>query len=465
LGNPSSEASPINDAVAPIPWRLLMLIGAIYVFTASGRVANVDAGTMLALTRSILSGHLTIPPEVAGMTGADGGHYCHFGLFTSLYWAPFVLAGRLAAGFTTVLPAEFLEEFFVSFSSIPVVLGILAYLARFWIDAGASRSRVRTGLWLAAFATMLWPYSKIVMSDQWMALQVLAGIYHWKRGLRQREAVIAGLWLGLAIITRKQAQMVVPTLLLLLWWEAGRGSDRWRRLLLVGLGMLPGLLIQAAYNQARFGSPIVERYSGVENPALVTPLSAGWPGLAWGFLASEEHGFVVYQLWPCVVLALAGKTWLRVNRRGLFGVIVLNVTSLLFLSVLPLSFGGVSFGARLMLFGGPLLLLGWPYVPDSLGPMRRSALRLAVVVSVFIAALGVLVDANAVHLRWMLVEHEHGSTLVANVREVGRVFGLPQPPLPPEVAASPYATHPPFQVPDFWWIHAARVLAARHRPP
>ena len=114
-----------------IPWRALAIIGLVYFFSATGRVAVIDGKLMLEQSRSFLAGrvHLANSAGLPSIPGPDGREYCPYNPLTSICWVPFVVCGRVMARFVPSVPLRFWEEFIVSFAaSLPVLL-LLGYLA------------------------------------------------------------------------------------------------------------------------------------------------------------------------------------------------------------------------------------------------------------------------------------------------------------------------------------------------
>lgn len=447
--------SSIQSLGKRFPLAVFGALALVYLLTASGRVGLADSSIMLEVTRSLLGGHVSLPEHVLTATGADGQRYSQFGLLTSLYWMPFVLLGRLVAAVVPGVPLVMLEEFFVSFSGVPIVLLLLGYLVWEWRSRGLEEMQVRRGLWLIGLTTLVWPYSKIVASDLLFALTVLGAWCHGRRATVWRHAVAAGVFLGLGLLCRKQAQTVMPVIVLYLLLRCPRTA--WRR---VGLGLLTGflppLLVHLAYNYARWGNPFLEVYAFVnaETPAGLL----GWVSMLWYNLFGSYQGLFLFSPVLLAMLLLGAKAWWRVERLEPVCIFLLLGGQLLLFAYFGPALGPISFGARLLVFMIPLLALAWPYCLPASVPWKNWLLVAFAVAGLIVQVLGVTTDALAAWQRRELSGSDQ-PILSAHAAELTRVLGGPK----PAAAASspetlPYSSHPAFQCVDFWWVHLYRHL-------
>lgn len=468
----------------PLVWTLL-LIGIVQCLGVSGRVSNSDAASMLELTRSLLSGTIVIPDTVVHVAGNDGAPVCHFGLLTSLWWLPFVSLGRLASAVVGGFARPIWEEFMVSFSPVPVSLALLGYLAAFWRAAGLDDRRVCQGLLLVAFTTLLWPYSKLIGSDLPMALAIVAAVYHAARDKGTRGWALAGLWLGAAILSRKQAQIVVPWVLLCLTAFAGAPKTPWTnlgprlrwawtgwswiearpRLLPLAVGLLPGVVLQLAYNRARFGGFLIERYAGSATGDIsFQPLD--FADRLLRLLLGDSRGLIIYALVPLLMLALSRRDWIRDHLLSVWVVAGLAAANLGFFACYAHWAGGTSAGPRLLLFLTPLLALTWAGAAKSLdSPATRTAfVSIACLAGLAIQLPLVLVDPLAAQRRSESATGISRSRIANYWLEVARTLGVR-----PRNSADPLPkddvlNHPQNQHPDIWWIHAAAEIHRRSQP-
>ena len=431
----------------PLPW-LLGLLGW-FSLTVSGRIGNVDASVMLDLSRALLRGSVALPADCETCaTGTGGTLVSPYGLAPSAYWMPFVLLGRAASRLAPSIPPTMWEEFFVSFANVPVITLLLLYLALAWRRAGAPEGRIRQGLVLFALATPLGPYAKLPFSDPLMALALFAAWFHWNVGGRPSSAAIAGCWLGAALLSRRQADSVVPVLVLLWLVESAQGRS-WQRFGVCLLGVLPALAIRLAYNTARFGDPWTEDQPGIRGVGMLR--ASGWQPRLVSVLFSDWRGLATYGLVPLGIAALSLRKMHRASPRDAITLVVVVVSGIGFLTALP--FGpGVSFGPRYALYLLPFLALAWPYftVPKPL--TIRFPMALAAGFSVWLMAGGTALDMLPVaqRARWMAPPGRQFKALAGEWR---RVLSPGEHPDLPQLEASPVWRHAPFERPDFWWCH------------
>ena len=444
-----------NHTGGDVPWKTLVALWVVYFFSASGRIAIADSAFMLDLTRSLLSGSIAVSPSAERLVGADGQTYCHYGLLTSLWWMPFVFVGRLMARFFPIIPASQWEEFTVSFAGGFVVVLLLVYQDWAWRLRGMKARQRRWGLWALGMSTVLWPYAKISMSDPIMALCLFAAYVHWRASERPAQALAAGIWLGLALLSRKQAQSLLPILLLYFCWQS-RGAGGRRRLAFVGWGLLPALLVQLAYNQARGGNPLVERYAGAAF-GMLGPME--FLRRSAGLLFNGESGLFTYS--PLLLLWLVGgvEGWWKRDRAEVLLIAAMLAGQMVLLSPQPYWDGPLTFGSRYLLFLVPFLGLSWGAWEWPLRRARRWLMIGGVAVGTSIAALGVTTDTLATCWRREIYLSNHHWLLPVYGAELARTLGVDRTPPPQDKPfANIYWNHPAFQVPDVWWWHLGHQL-------
>jgi hypothetical protein len=439
------------------PVSMLLLILAVYLLSASGRIGNSDAGSMLEVSRSVLLGQLTISESATHVLGADGKPYCHYGILTSLIWMPLVLLGRLVHYFLPIIAQTQWEEFFVSFSMCFIVVALLGYLAWEWQRLGVDHRRVRRFLLVVAFSTMLWPYAKLPMSDPLMALGLFAAYCHWQRSSASlKHAWAAGLWLGIALISRKQAQAVVPVMLLAFLFMP-RAKDLRARFLCLLSGIAPGVLIQLAYNQHRWGSPFLEKYAGYDS--WTPPGLTEWATRCFLLFFGDYSGFFIYNMPLLIIIFLGLCEWHKTHLYSLILVIILVTTQVVFIAQFPYWSQAIGYGPRFFIYFIPFLALGAAYLPSALSPFQRNLLRLFIAIGVAVQFLGVCTDPLAAFWRRELYDRPDSSIIMARVHEFQREIGFDKtPPIMDKPNATTYWTHPAFQTPDFWWWHAWWML-------
>jgi hypothetical protein len=300
-----SESDSSETVLAKLPWRPLALVLLIYLATNGGRIGNEDAGVMLDVTRSMLEGKLSIPEHFNAVQGRDGAYYSPYGPLVSLMWMPAVAVARLVHQVATGFPLSILEEFAASFFCIIPSMGILVYSAFYWRSHGASSQRLRWGVIVVGLATLWWPYSKLPMSDPWMALGIVGAIVHWQwRPRTSGHYLCAGMWLGVAWLARKQAQSVVPLLFVakILENKYGIKNTIIQKLLFTILGIIPFIIIQIIYNLCRYESLWIERYPNQTPEGFSWRVAFDRLGL---LIVDTNHGFLWFNLFVLAVSMLA----------------------------------------------------------------------------------------------------------------------------------------------------------------
>lgn len=440
--------------VPGIVWVLMLLYG----LTASGRVGNVDASVTLEMTRALLRGSVELPADCGFCAkGKDGIRTSQYGLGHSLYLMPYVVAGRAVARGVPRMPQEMWEEFFVSFANVPLVGLLLAYLAWSWRRAGASEFRVGVGLGLFGLGTMLWPYSKAPFSDTLMALATFAAWFHWTAPEGRFRGVITGLWLGMAMLSRRQSDAVVPLLVAMAGLDAFR-TGRWGSLGGLMGGMLPAALARLAYNAARFGSPWIEKHPGIRGIEMVTRSKGDFQ--VWETLGGAASGIVPYNL-IAVLVAAAGIVGLwRYSRRDAVVVGVMVTGGVGFLIVLPFS-SGVSFGSRYAVYLVAFLGLAWPWVPWPRAWWSRALWAPPLLASLWLMMGGVVLDPVPVGIRCRMTDPPFNQWKAMN-GEWARVLSPVHRPDLPALEARAEWGHDAFERPDFWWCHLLARVRGRN---
>ncbi len=446
----------------PITLRALILVLVLFVLTAPGRVGNTDVSITLDLARALLRGSVTLDPGcMSCAVGIDGIRTSQYGIGHSLLLVPWVVAGRAARLVGLPGGVERWEEFFVSFSNIPVIGLLLFFLARHWHFLGAGDRRMGAGVVLFGAATLLGPYARMPFSDGLLALGIFGAWHTWRHGGRW-SGVWTGCWLGFALVSRRQADAVVPLLMVLLAVNAGVGG-RGRSWWMTTVAILPFVGVRLAYNQARFGTPWVEVHPGLTaTRVMVRGMEGGFarlPEVLW----SSSEGFLVYGMVPLLIAVFGFRAMLRRSLWDAVAVVLIPAAGVAFVALLR--FGpGVSFGARYLLYLIPFLGMAWPFVRVPRGNWGRIAWAIPVAFSVVVMAGGFVLDPNPVAIRRRSLDGEWGQTR-ATAGEWRRVLTWGDAPVSPALVGRADWGHPAFDHPDFWWCHGLdQVLGKSQRP-
>lgn len=403
----------------------------------------------LSMTRAMLEGEVVVPTGLSGSVRGQGGiRTSPYGVGHSAYLVPYVWVGRGMAAMVPKLPVVMWEEFVVSFANVPVMGGLLAYLVMAWRRAGASEGRVGVGVVLFGLCTMLWPYAKLPFSDSLMALAVFGAWYHWTREGSWRDCLVSGAWLGVALVSRRQADSVVPVLMVLAGVNAWRRGVLWRMGWVVA-GMAPGVVLRLWYNAARFGGVFMERQRGL---AGVGEVLSAEPGVwSWDLLFSASYGYLPYNVVPLAVLVVGLAGLWRQRRGDAVVALAILLGGLGFLSLMR--FGpGVSFGSRYLVYTVAFLGLAWPFVPRPRSRLAWWAWGPLAAWSLWLMAGGVAVDVLPVMCR-VLVSRPPFEQWKGLYGEWGRVLSTRVGPDLAELESDPNWRHDAFRRPDFWWCH------------
>ncbi len=269
-------------------WLALLLFG-VYLFTFSGRIPSYDGMSMFAVTESVVKrGEFNTDDfwtlyKARDELAADGESYAKYGYGASLFAVP-LYAVALA------LPDVGLVQTTVLTSAIVIALsGALLFLA-------ARRLQFSRGVSLAVallfgLATPAWVYARQFWSEPFGLFTLFAAFYAlvcWTQESHARDAVIAGIALGLAVATRVTNAALVPVFA---WYGFGNAirDERDRRgLILCGAVLALAALSIGWYDWVRYGNPLATGYRA--NERFDNPLLLG----LYGLLFSPGKGLFLY---------------------------------------------------------------------------------------------------------------------------------------------------------------------------
>ena len=401
----------------PFLWPLIFLL-AILLLQAGGRIAPQDEETTFRTTAHLIErGELTIGREYILQSpqtfpnflprhqrdilttwagpGLDGRIYPLYPQGQALLQAPLYLIGRTLGGWQPTLFSYALARVTVAMLN-PVLLALTSWLLMLFGSRLGFSSRLSIGLGFAyAFGTLALAYTHTHFGEPALALMYLSAAYalFCARDVDARSRrwlILAGVFLGVAMLIRVRALIVIPAFLIYAFVTQRRRSNLLAFIIPIGLAAI----WIAGWNMFRFGSPLQTGDSLiVTGIGFNTPLLFG----VYGLLLSPGKGLFVYN--PIALVGVIGVIRMFRQRRAealLCGLIAL--TLLLFHAVYDLWSGGWNWGPRFLLPMLPFLLLSTGDLFSSRHPrLVRAIVVAACGLGIFINLPAALVD----HARYL----------------------------------------------------------------
>ncbi|NLE99568.1 MAG: hypothetical protein GX601_01175 [Anaerolineales bacterium] len=272
------------------PLRLLVLFLIIYGLSAGVSLARHSlAPHFVYLAESFLQGRtdlVHVPDPPYDLTPYNGRWYVSFPPLPALLMAPLVALRGLAVSdiaFSVVLGAADVALFYI----------VLSHLDR---SAGL-RLRPSVKAWLAVFlgaGTPLWYCA--ALGSVWYTAHVVAvactSLYLLEVFGRNRP-LLAGLWLGLGFLARGPLILAFPVALTMALAQRRDARHVLGFAVQLAGGAAPAVLGQAAYNWARFGSPLEFGYRWMNSPSLLQDRLAAWGQFSVHFLPENLYTLLV----------------------------------------------------------------------------------------------------------------------------------------------------------------------------
>ncbi|MEO5616586.1 MAG: hypothetical protein ABIS67_02365 [Candidatus Eisenbacteria bacterium] len=374
----------------------------LYLITGGGRIVGSDEVTMSELSRALLRGGIAVP-EGATLPGPDGRFYTKNTAGQAVLAIPWTLAGEAAA---RVLPFGAEKRLLVARAVVStfnafvtaILIGVF-YLAARGLGAGAGAALAAT--LLLGLTTPLWGYSKSFMAEPLQSLGLLLALWGSARAasaephLRDRAGErLAALGVFLAVSAKlSQLPLALACLVPLL-------RSPLRRALWPLAALALALAGHAAYNAARFGTPLESGYGAQASvSAYSTPIRVG----LYGLLISSGKGVLWFAPALCLLpwgiaamrRARAHGTGVPARReaaaRAALGILAAWAAALLLFGKFEHWAGDGSFGPRYLTSG---LALGMLAVAFALSHASRIRRRIAW----GLAALGLFVQLGGVSI-------------------------------------------------------------------
>ncbi|MBW1998359.1 MAG: hypothetical protein JRJ29_10410 [Deltaproteobacteria bacterium] len=396
---------------------LFLFFASFYYLTNAGGYKAGDESVMSALARQMAyKGKIGFdktqypPGEDPCTRGIDGLYHPKWGLGQSLVEVPFYFLHRIVwqvVPYDQRLPRvsiiHRLSEMLTVFICPSVISALgctLVFL--FGLRLGFSR-RVSIVLSLIyGIGTMVWPYSKSLMSEATLNVAMLGGVYATVSYVSDRKKwwlTVSALCMGFALITKVVSTIVLFPLLVYLFL----GVTQRRIGDIVVYFILPYLLfvgLQLWYNMIRYGDLLTfgyDRHWG--SLGFCTPLYVG----LWGLFLSPGKSFFLYT--PISLLGLVSSRAFFKNRKA-EALLFLGTTAVFTIphSLWVLWAGDWAWGPRFLLPITPYLVLPIGYYLEkwpSISRLKKTCVGVLIAGSVFVQILGVTIHPfSFIESRW-----------------------------------------------------------------
>lgn len=228
---------------------------ALYLFTASGVDGSDVGGARLNVLSSMTDSFDFNVPAGLGNRGIDGRDYSVFGLGSVLLALPLYLSGKVIGADPATL---------VNFMHLLVAAAINVLIFLFSRSLGNSQRLSALIALIYGFASTAWYYSKDPGDHNIETFFILLAVYLTHRHTitnNKSNLFYSGCSVGFSILTRPNAALAVPALLLLLAFDhyqkrssSGKAGLFAKKLCLFAAGLVPFALLFIWYNFYRFGS-------------------------------------------------------------------------------------------------------------------------------------------------------------------------------------------------------------------
>lgn len=386
---------------------LFVFLFAAYAFTTSADLqANGDTSIRISVAEEYMKGHI----DLQGWE-LQFPHHFKKEWFDPRIWYCFdnradVCSTYLPGQPLVIIPFDYLGQQMASHERWPLgptvitfdhlvgplfgaLLGLVFFMFAVQLGYSPARSLVLTAI--LAFATTVWPDEQSVSEHIEVAFFMFLAMYLVFRlreqGAREIYALLAGLAAGGAVLTRYQdaflGLVAIGIFIALPGPTAGDLLVRARRLILLGLGVLPSIIVVGWYDWYRFGSVLA---SGHQERIFGYPPLLG----AAGLLVSPGKGLLWYAptIW---LLAIAGPRFARRFPAFSIAVATLCVLFIGLYANVTYWFGDPAWGPR-------YLFILMPFLTLPLGELfrRTPRARLVWVVTALVVLAGFTVQLSAV---------------------------------------------------------------------
>lgn len=391
---------------------LFMFFIAFYYFTNAGWYQGGDSFFMHTIARQIAQdGQLGFDPGDLSddiitykdviSRGPNGRYYFKWGLGQSLVEVPFYFIHRLI---WKPFPSRkmtmnytdpyFFPELMIVFLC-PSIISALGCMLIFLFGMRLGFSK-QVSLFLSliyGIGTMVWPYSKSLMSEATLNVALLGGAYgafSYASNLRRRWLAVSGACLGFAVITKVTSIVTIPVFVFYVLLAVRSRETVYDLLIFFAPPFLASVGVQLWYNMIRYGSLWQFGYNqGLDSLGFCTPLYVG----LWGFIASPGKSYFLYT--PISVLGLT-SAWRFFRKRRPEALMFMGV--IVTVTVLHARWwswaGDWAWGPRFLLVITPYLILPAGFFFETwfrIFRLKKVLITLLLAFSVSIQVLGVAI--------------------------------------------------------------------------
>jgi hypothetical protein len=380
-----------------------------FVAITRGHFASTDEIAVFQQTRSLWEHHdLDVTPMINTRPGPDGRWYAAYNVGQSIAALPFYGAGKLASRALAAHPIATallagpqiangpiqwggqVEIFFVNLFNAFVTALLCALFFSFSLRLGATpRSALIATIFLGV-SSHIAGFSACFFQHSLEALMLFASFYLLFQEASPRRRFGAGLFATFAFLVRFQTVVLLPSLVLYLWWGIRRRGGRViAESVPFFAPILAGLVAQVLVNGHKFGAyNLVGAYGNHHFDAslLVT---------LFGFLFSPGESLFVFT--PLLLLLpLYGRHFARQRSAEMFCIGALAISYLLFHGKYFAWHGQWCFGPRYLVATVPFLLLPLALWWDS-APLRWRTIAVGLAIAgTFVEVLHVAVNFSYV---------------------------------------------------------------------
>ncbi|GAC1585209.1 MAG: hypothetical protein NVS3B24_24290 [Candidatus Dormibacteria bacterium] len=205
------------------------------------------------LADAFVHGRLNLDRPVYDQALYHGGVYLPYGPFPAVLEIPLLL----------FFSGEHLPDLALA---IPVALATLPGMTRLWKAVGLEGQPERTLMTMLTLCGSVYLSTLPINESGLVAHVVTVGALTWALALalEGRKPLVSGLLVAAATLTRAPCLFAAPAIVLLYWFQDGHSDIPRRRLVgaaTAAAGVIPGVLLFAAYNYLRFDSPFESGYA------------------------------------------------------------------------------------------------------------------------------------------------------------------------------------------------------------